>query len=134
MTKPMRTWWHELNTWEPEVALAFYSRTLGWEFEDTPLPDGSNYWIAQKNGAPVGGIFGLSEPEYMGIPAYWMTYMAVANIRQAERATAFAGAHVARPSAHVPGVGKLAIVSDATGALIGLIEPDSVHALAATAA
>jgi predicted enzyme related to lactoylglutathione lyase len=30
----------------------------------------------------------------------------------------------------VPGVGKLAVVTDSTGALIGLIEPDKGHALA----
>ncbi len=134
MTKVMRTWWHELNTWEPEVALAFYSRTLGWEFEDAPLPDGSNYWIARKEGRPMGGIFGLSEPDYVGIPAHWMTYMAVSNMHQAERAAAFAGGQVTRPAAHIPGVGKLAVVTDSTGALIGFIEPDSLHALAEAAA
>ena len=57
MTMPQRHWWHELNTWEPEAALAFYGRTLGWEFEPTSLPDGSGYWIARKDGKPVGGIF-----------------------------------------------------------------------------
>jgi len=129
MTKLMRTWWHELNTWEPEVALAFYGRTLGWEFEGAPLPDGSHYWIARKAGRPVGGIFGLSEPDYCGIPAHWMTYMAVTDIEQAERATKYAGGWVTRPSSHIPGVGKLAVVTDASGALVGLIEPDSVHAL-----
>jgi predicted enzyme related to lactoylglutathione lyase len=36
-----------------------------------------------------------------------------------------------RPPVRVPGVGKLAVVTDATGAMIGLIEPDSAHALAA---
>jgi predicted enzyme related to lactoylglutathione lyase len=42
MTKPLRTWWHELNTWEPEIALAFYGRTLGWKFDSTTLPDGGS--------------------------------------------------------------------------------------------
>ena len=37
MTKPLRTWWHELNTWEPDTARAFYGRTLGWEFEKVAL-------------------------------------------------------------------------------------------------
>ena len=43
-------WWHELNTWEPEIALAFYGRTLGWKFDSTTLPDGGSYWIARKEG------------------------------------------------------------------------------------
>jgi hypothetical protein len=124
MSLPQRNWWHELNTWEPEAALAFYSRTLGWQFEPTPLPDGAAYWIARKDGMPVGGVFGLTTPDYSGIPSHWMTYMSVADINKAERDTARAGGEVMRPATHVPGVGKLAVVTDSTGALIGLIEPE----------
>jgi uncharacterized protein len=134
MTKPLRTWWHELNTWEPDAARAFYGRTLGWEFERVALPDAAEYWIARKEGKPVGGVFALSEPDYAGIPSHWMTYMAVADIGQAERATAFAGGEIMRPATHIPGVGKLAVVTDAAGAMIGLIEPDPHHALSETAA
>ena len=129
MNKPLRSWWHELNTWDPKSAIEFYTRTLGWQFEDTDLPDGSQYWIAKKDGAPVGGIFGLTEPDYNGIPAHWMTYMTVEDIQQAEKATAFAGGEITRPSTKIPGVGKLAVVTDASGALIGLIQPDPDHAL-----
>lgn len=129
MTKPLRTWWHELNTWEPEVALAFYHRTLGWEFEHLLLPDGDSYWIAHHGGRPVGGIYALQEPEYEGIPSHWMTYLAVADISHAERAAVFAGGEICRPTVRVPGVGKLSIVSDSTGAIIGLIEPENGHVL-----
>ena len=115
MTKPLRTWWHELNTWEPEVALAFYHRTLGWEFEHTLLPDGESYWIALQAGNPVGGIYALREPEYHGIPSHWMTYLAVADIAEAERTAVFAGGEVSRPAVFVPGVGKLSVVADSTG-------------------
>lgn len=51
--------------------------------------------------------------------------MAVPDIDGAEHAAARAGGEVMRPAAVVPGVGKLAVVTDATGALIGLIEPES---------
>ncbi len=129
MNEPVETWWHELNTWEPENAIAFYGRTLGWNFEGSGLADGSEYWIARKEGKPVGGIFVLSEPHYRGIPSHWMTYMAVSDIEAAERATVFAGGEVTRPATHVPGVGKLAVVTDAAGAILGLIEPDHEHAL-----
>jgi predicted enzyme related to lactoylglutathione lyase len=37
-----------------------------------------------------------------------------------------------RPPVRIPGVGKLAVVADATGAMIGLIEPEQAHALAHT--
>jgi predicted enzyme related to lactoylglutathione lyase len=31
---------NELMTREPEKACAFYTETLGWRFEDMPMPDG----------------------------------------------------------------------------------------------
>jgi predicted enzyme related to lactoylglutathione lyase len=131
MSMPMKTWWHELNTWEPEIALAFYGRTLGWQFDPAPLPEGGAYWIAKKDGSPVGGIFELTAPDYAGIPSHWMTYMAVADIGQAEAGTSAAGGEVMRQATRIPGVGKLAVVADSTGALIGLIEPENGHVLEA---
>ena len=132
MTLPLKTWWHELNTWQPDAALAFYGRTLGWQFEATELPDGGGYWIAKKDGRPVGGVFALTDPIYAGIPSHWMTYLAVSDIARAELDAARAGGEVMRPSTFVPGVGMLAVVSDASGALIGLFEPDTGHSLART--
>ena len=129
MNMPQKTWWHELNTWEPETALAFYGRTLGWQFEPAPLPDGEAYWIARKEGKPVGGIFELTAPNYAGIPSHWMTYMSVNDIDRAEIDATKAGGEVMRPSVHVPGVGRMAVVVDASGALIGLIQPDEVHTM-----
>jgi hypothetical protein len=124
MTMPIRTWWHELNTWEPETALAFYGRALGWVFEPAPLPDGGAYWIARKEGKPVGGVFELTNPDYSGIPSHWMTYMTVEDIGKAETDTAKAGGEVTRPATYIKGLGKLAVVTDSTGAMIGLIEPE----------
>ena len=132
MTLPLKTWWHELNTWEPDAALAFYGRTLGWQFEQAELPDGGGYWIARKDGRPVGGIFALTDPDYAGIPSHWMTYLAVSDISRAEHDAAKAGGEVMRPSTHVPGVGMLSVVTDSAGALIGLFEPETGHSLVRT--
>ncbi len=132
MTLPLKTWWHELNTWQPDAALSFYGRTLGWQFEATALPDGDGYWIAKKDGRPVGGVFALTDPTYAGIPSHWMTYLAVSDIARAELDATKAGGEVMRPSTYVPGVGMLAVVSDSSGALIGLFEPEMGHSLART--
>jgi predicted chitinase len=57
---PLKVWWHELNTWEPDKARHFYNETLGWDFQPTTLPDGTSYWVAHKEGRAVGGIFQLT--------------------------------------------------------------------------
>jgi uncharacterized protein len=124
MSTPLKVWWHELNTWEPEQARHFYNVTLGWDFQPTPLPDGARYWVAHKDGRAVGGIFQLTEPDFQGIPSHWMTYLAVTDIMDAQSKAEAAGGDILRAAFRLPGVGKLCVVTDPTGAIIGLIEPE----------
>ena len=91
MEMSQKIWWHELSTWDAKTAIAFYEYTLGWKFWPTTLPDGESYWIASKDGQPVGSIFELSNPQHEGIPAHWMTYMQVPDILEAQSAAATAG-------------------------------------------
>jgi predicted enzyme related to lactoylglutathione lyase len=128
MTMPLRIWWHELNTWEPEQARRFYNVTLGWNFRPAQMPGGGSYWVAHHDGRPVGGIFELTEPDFQGIPSHWMTYLAVPDLNAAEIKAEAAGGEILRPSFHLSGVGKLAVVSDPAGAIIGLIEPEDAAA------
>jgi predicted enzyme related to lactoylglutathione lyase len=124
MDQTIDTWWHELNTWNALESRNFYRRTLGWSFEKVSLPDGEPYWIARKDGRTVGGVYSLTAPRFKGIPSHWMTYMKVDDIEQAEADALKAGGEVTRPVTQLPGIGKIALVSDASGAMIGLIEPD----------
>jgi predicted enzyme related to lactoylglutathione lyase len=124
MDQSIDTWWHELNTWNALESRNFYRRTLGWNFEKVSLPDGEPYWIARKDGRTVGGLYSLTAPRFKGIPSHWMTYMKVDDIEQAEADAREAGGEVTRPITQLPGIGKIALVSDASGAMIGLIEPD----------
>lgn len=123
---PLKVWWHELNTWDPEQARRFYNVTLGWDFQPTTLPDGTRYWVAHKEGRAVGGIFQLTEPAFEGIPSHWMTYLAVDDIALAQSRAEAAGGEILRPAFRLPGVGRLSVVSDTSGAIIGLIEPESI--------
>lgn len=124
VSTPLKVWWHELNTWDPDQARHFYSTILGWDFQPTTLPDGTRYWVAHKEGRAVGGIFQLTEPDFEGIPAHWMTYLAVDDISSAQRRAETAGGEILRPAFRLPGVGRLSVVNDPAGAVIGLIEPE----------
>ena len=125
-SSPLKVWWHELNTWDPDQARHFYSETLGWEFQPTTLPDGTRYWLAHKEVRAVGGIFQLTEPDFEGIPAHWMTYLAVDDIAAAQARAEQAGGEILRSAFRLHGVGRLSVVSDTSGAVIGLIEPEGL--------
>ena len=126
-TAAQMAWWHELNCRDALAAISFYGRTLGWRFDEIPLPGGATYRIARQNGLAVCGVFEIDPALYGDVPDHWMTYMATADIAAALRAAAFAGGEVVRAPFMVPGLGLLALVADAGGAFIGLIEPHPAH-------
>jgi uncharacterized protein len=120
---PEAEWWHELHTWEPETALAFYNRTMGWEFEPIDMAPDAGYWLARKDGKPVCGIFELTQPVYDCVPSHWMTYLGVGHMGNTLAETKRAGGSVLRGPVRVEGLGCLAVMADAQGIFIGLFEP-----------
>lgn len=111
--------WNELMTDDAEGMRKFYSDTLGWTFDDMPMPDGT-YTICMSDGQPVGGIFPGSAD---GMPKGWFAYIAVDDIdARLEKAKA-SGAQVAKDPFDVPGVGRIAIVIQPDGSPVGWMTP-----------
>jgi uncharacterized protein len=114
--------WNELMTRDVEKAKTFYANTLGWAFEGMEMPDGT-YWIATVDGEPVAGIFDISSAEYQGVPESWMPYIAVDDVDARVRKAAQAGAKVMKEPFDVPGVGRIAMLTEPGGAGIGWMTP-----------
>lgn len=114
--------WNELVTRDVEKAKKFYGDTIGWTFEGMPMPDGT-YWVAKMGDAFVGGLFPISGPQWDGVPEHWMSYLAVDDVdARVEKAQA-AGAKLMRPAFDIPGVGRIAILTEPGGAGVGWITP-----------
>jgi uncharacterized protein len=116
--------WNELMTRDVEKAKAFYSRSIGWEFEAMPMTNGT-YWIARIGDQPVGGIFPMIGPDFAGMPDQWMAYLAVDDIDARLTTARAAGAKVMREPFDVPSVGRIAILQEPGGAAIGWITPEN---------
>lgn len=117
-------YWNELMTRDAEAAKRFYGDTLGWTFDPMPMPmPGGTYWVAKSDDKPVGGIFPMSGSEFEGVPEQWFAYLAVDDVdSRLDRATA-AGGRVIREPFEVPGIGRIAIITDPGGAAIGWMTP-----------
>lgn len=76
--------WNELMTHDVERAKRFYAETIGWDFEPTPIPEGT-YWVAKRDGEPVGGIFAMRGPHFATMPEHWVSYLAVDDVDAASR-------------------------------------------------
>lgn len=115
--------WNELNTHDIEAAKAFHAATLGWSFEPMPIEGGADYCIIRNADKQVGGIFRLDGPEFNGVPEHWLAYVAVDDIDARLARVSAAGGAVLRPAFDIPGVGRIAIVRDSKGAVLGWITP-----------
>jgi predicted enzyme related to lactoylglutathione lyase len=115
-------YWNELMTRDAERAKKFYAEALGWSFEAMPMLDGT-YWIAKMGGQYVGGIFPLSSPQYDGVPEGWMSYIAVDDVDARVKKAQSLGAKLMKPIFDVPGVGRIAVLTEPGGAGIGWMTP-----------
>ena len=115
-------YWNELMTHDAEKAKAFYASTIGWTFESQPMANGT-YWVAKMDGTPEGGIFPLAGPDFEGAPEQWFAYIAVDNVDARVKKAEQAGAKLIRPLFDVPGVGRIAILQEPGGAMIGWMTP-----------
>jgi uncharacterized protein len=115
-------YWNERMARDVEGAKKFYADTMGWSYDAMPMPDGT-YWIAKMGEQPVGGIFDISGPDYKGVPEGWMSYIAVDDVDARVNKAVKAGAKLMKPIFDVPGVGRIAIVTEPGGAGVGWMTP-----------
>lgn len=112
--------WSELMTTEVEKAKAFYGKALGLSFQS--FGDSSpGYWLATLDDRPVWGLMDMTLRP--GGPTGWFTYMAVDDVDSRVKAALEAGAELCMPVFEVPSVGRIAILQDPTGAIIGWMKP-----------
>ena len=118
-------YWNELNTRDVEAAKAYYGAICGWSFDTMPMTDGQGDYVVGKLGDQmVGGMFDMTGmPGMDQVPPHWLTYFGVDDVDAATKATAENGGTVIREPFDVTGVGRIAIVQDASGAAIGLMTP-----------
>ncbi len=115
--------WNELITDNVDEAKAFYAQTLGWTYEQMELENGSDYWVAiAADDEPVAGLTSLasSHVPLQGSSA-WFAYIEVDDVDARAEAAGSAGGRILRAPFEVPGVGRIAVLEDPTGAPVGIL-------------
>ena len=72
---------------------------------------------------PVGGLFTIGGSQWEGVPEHWMSYLAVDDVDARVKKATAVGAKLMRPVFDVPGVGRIAILTEPGGAGVGWITP-----------
>jgi len=121
-------YWNELMTRDAEAAKKFYGATLGWTFEAMEQGQGeeagSIYWIAKVGEEAVAGIYQLEQGDEE-TPEGWFAYVAVTDLSTALARATSEGGEVVREPWEVPGVGRIAIISDNAGNAMGWMTPSA---------
>jgi len=115
--------WCELMTNDVAKAKAFYGATLGWTFSDMPMEgqSGMTYTLAHSGPTMVGGIVDMTGIVPPSAPPHWFDYIEVDDVDHRVALVPENGGAVLRPPFDIPNVGRIAIISDATGAAVGLM-------------
>jgi uncharacterized protein len=107
----------ELMTSDLQKAKSFYGRLFRWELEDMDMGPGGTY-VMVKVGDGTGG--GMMKNPMPNAPSAWMPYVAVENVEDSTREAESLGAKVMKTVSEVPGMGSFSIITDPTGAMLGL--------------
>ena len=109
--------WCDLSTFQAEGTKRFYAALLGWSYETTSQPDGSPYHLAATGTGDAAAIFEMPEKfQKIGLPSFWMSYIAVDDIdATVEQARRLGGKVEVGPLAYGGGA-SIALIRDPLGA------------------
>ena len=116
-TTPGTFSWAELAASDAGAAKDFYTGLFGWKYDDNPIPDGSVYSIALRDGKRVGALFASEQPPH------WNCYVTVASADDAAARAADARRDAAREPFDVLDAGRMAVIADPQGAALCVWEP-----------
>lgn len=122
--KPGTFCWIDLGTTDQDGARKFYGELFGWSFNDKPVDENNVYTMLQKSGKDVAGLYRLGdEMQKMGVPPHWLSYVAVDSADDVAKKAKELGADIKTEPFDVFDVGRMAVVTDPTGATFALWEP-----------
>lgn len=113
--------WVDLATTDQNAAKEFYGSLFGWDWQDNPMGDDQFYSMGQLKGKSAAGVYTqMADQVEQGIPPHWTTYITVDNVDETAGKVAGAGGQVFAEPFDVFDSGRMAVVSDPTGGVVGL--------------
>ena len=106
---------------DQEQAKAFYQEVLGWTINNMPMQDGSSYSAAAVGETAIGGFSPMPEDN-----GSWTIYFTVADVDSSVATAQAKGATVLQPPMDMPGVGRMATLTDPHGARFAMITYESM--------
>lgn len=113
--------WRELRTKDLPAAMEFYSKLFGWELPQTKISP-MDYKEIVLGGTAYGGMMAMEGDDWGDAPSHWATYIAVDSADDTVAKITENGGTVRVPPFDAPGVGRMAMVADPSGADFAIIQ------------
>lgn len=125
-TSPGKIIWRDLLTNDVAASKKFYGALFGWEFESvgsaSGLSSNSSYSLIRHDGRLIGGMVDTVALNGRDDISQWIVLMSVADITSAAAEFEAQGGTVVTPPTDLKRRGHIAIVQDAEGAMLGLLQ------------
>jgi hypothetical protein len=116
--------WVELQTHDGPVAIAFYESVLGWTITPNPIGEGMVYNVASLPGSAATGFAGLmADTQFPAV--LWNPYFEVADCDATFAKATAKGATALMGPETMPGVGRMAQLTDPLGARFSIIATEA---------
>lgn len=114
--------WIELATTDGPGAKKFYSELFGWEAQDNPVGPDMVYTMLKLNGKDVGALYQKGEM-MKDVPTHWASYISVTSADETVAKAQSLGGTIMKEAFDVMDVGRMAVITDPTGATFCIWEP-----------
>ena len=116
--------WYELLTTDIAGAKAFYDAVVGWNIQDRSDFPNDYRMIGRSDGKFAGGAMQItSEMQQHGARPTWLAYLHSNDVDGQVAAIERDGGKVMMPPFDIPNVGRVAMVTDPSGAPFYLMNP-----------
>ena len=112
--------WRDLTVPNATAVREFYEQVVGWQSEDVPVDDHTDYNMLDAENTVAAGICHQAGPNAT-MPAQWMVYIAVADLAASLESCKKLSGKVLVPPRGEPGQ-QFAVIQDPAGAVCALIE------------
>ncbi|MEM6516968.1 MAG: VOC family protein [Bacteroidota bacterium] len=116
-------YWSELITHDVDAARNYFEKVAGWTFTTVQMPEGP-YQMGSIGGNNFTGIMDIKlHPEMKDMETFWLTSITVDDVDATVAQTRELGGKIIREPFEVPGMARIAIVSDPSGGIVGFVTP-----------
>src|SRR6266481_1472563 len=114
--------WHELYTTDPEGAIAFYKKVIGWGIKS--WKEDATYRMWAKGNAFFGALLPLAESDrLLGVRPHWLSYVSTPDVNATVQQAKSLGARVKVEPQEAPTVGRWAVLRDPQDVTFAVFTP-----------